>query len=269
MKNTMLQSLSLLGISFVIGLSVSAQEPKIKSTAKEDKYKTEDLKVKDKKDEVKYKEDDLKVKEKKDETKYKDDDLKIKVKKDESKYKEAGLKVKDEANERKVKGEAHPMRKSMSERTVLKTGEEKVTTKEQIAPVAVETTTIEPIAAPAPVPVMATPVKKPVRKYTAHKKSTAKPVATAKPNTGVKYITRTKVVRDTVYVPSEPERIVSTQTEYLHDTVTVTRVDTVTKIQKVNTYTGYNVPKGDFKKVKLKRDKKDGTVHMKTKTDKD
>ena len=88
-----------------------------------------------------------------------------------------------------------------------------------------------------------------------------KSVAVRRP--AVKYVTRTKLVRDTVFVPSDP--IVRTNTEYIHDTVELTRVDTFTKVQTQNTYTGYRVPRGNFKKVTLKRDKNTGEVYMKRK----
>jgi hypothetical protein len=87
MKNTMIKSLSLLGISVMMALSVAAQDvPKIKVTDDETKYKSEDLKIKDKKEkESKYKSDDVKIKDKKDKKdKYKSDDVKIKDKKDET-----------------------------------------------------------------------------------------------------------------------------------------------------------------------------------------
>lgn len=72
MKNTMLRSLSLLGISLAMAFSVAAQDvPKVKTSDKEDKYKSEDLKMKQKKEEYKYKSDELKKKDEKEERKVK------------------------------------------------------------------------------------------------------------------------------------------------------------------------------------------------------
>ena len=252
MKNRMLRSLSLLGISLVMALSVSAQEPKVKTNDKETKYKSEDLKIKDKKDEDKYKSNEAKIKDKKDETKYKSEDLKIK----------------DEKDERKVKAKVKPMKATKTERTEIKNGETHVRTTEHIAPISVEPAAPEPVVAEqVAVPEISTTIKKTaIRKHAVHKSIPPKAIVAGKTNTTPrpKYIVRTKIVRDTVFVPSPPERIVST--EYLHDTVTVTRVDTFVKVQKENTYTGYRVPRGNFKKVKLKKDKDGDDVWMKRKT---
>jgi hypothetical protein len=233
MKNTMLKSLSLFGLSLMLALSVTAQDAKVKTNNREDKYKSEDLK--------------------------------IKAKTDDSKYKADGLKEKDENGATKVKGRVRPMHKTTSVRTELKTGETQVKTREQIAPVTTEPTPPEPTEmAQAPVPQVSAPVQKTAaRKHIAPKSTYHKPVAVRKTTTPHKYIVRTKVVRDTVFVPSPPEKVVST--EYLHDTVTVTRVDTMLQVQKQNTYTGYRVPRGDFKKVKLKKDKDDDGAWMKRK----
>ena len=251
MKNTMLKSISLLGISVMMALSVAAQEPKVKTTDKESKYKSEDLKIKDKTDKDKYKTDDAKIKDKEDETKYKSADMKIKNKKDET----------------KIKGKVKPMQRSMRERTVIKTGETHVKTQEHIESLDVTPAT-EPVVAeqePVQVPDISATVKKStVRKHTVRKHVAPKTAVVSKTTTPVKYITRTKIVRDTVYVPSPPETVV--QKEYVHDTVSLSRVDTVIKVQTQNTYTGYSVPRGNFKKVKLKRDKETGDVYMKRKT---
>src|SRR5437899_980861 len=116
MKNTMLRSLSLLSISLMMALSVAAQdEPKVKTSDKEDKYKSENLKTKDKKDEAK--------------------------------YKSAELKMKDKKEARKVKGKAKPMTKTSTERTEIKTGETHVMTKEHFEPVTVEPAVPEPVVA--------------------------------------------------------------------------------------------------------------------------
>jgi hypothetical protein len=238
MKNTMLRSLTLLGISLVMALSVAAQEDsKVKTSDKESKYKSEDLK--------------------------------IKAKKEEGKYKAEDLKIKDEGEARKVKGRARPMQKTKMERTEIKTGETQVQTKEHMEP-------IEPVTAEPPanepvvgeqltVPTVTTPAKKTVtHKYAASKSMHHKPTA-SRTNSRPRYIVRTKTVRDTVFVASPPEKVVSTQTEYVHDTVTVTRVDTVEKMQKENIYTGYRVPRGNFKKAKLKKNRDDDEVWMKRK----
>ncbi|MCD6011386.1 MAG: hypothetical protein K0Q79_1248 [Flavipsychrobacter sp.] len=237
MRNTMIRSLSLLGISAMMAFSVAAQDvPKVKTSDKETKYKSEDLKIKEKKEEYKYKSEDLKKK--------------------------------DEKDERKVKAKVKPMRATSTVRTQIKTGETNVRTKEHLEPISVEPETPEApeIVAAEPVAVPQTPVKKPaVKKYTARKTVARKPIVARKATTAPRYIVRTKVVRDTVYVPSPPEKVVSIQKEIVHDTVTITRVDTVIKVETKNTYTGYRVPRGDFKKVKLKRDKDDGSVWMKRK----
>ena len=244
MKTTMIRSLSVFCVFLMMALSVAAQEDtKMKTSDKESKYKSEDLKIKDKKDEEKYKSADLKMKDKKDEEKYKSADLKIKDKKD----------------ERKIKGRVKPMQTTMKERTEMKTGETQVRVQEHpeplVAPVVSEPVVQEPVAVtkiPAPVKNVA------VRKHTVRKTALA-----TRSNKRPRYIVRTKIVRDTVFVPSPPEKVVST--EYLHDTVSVSRVDTVIKMQNENTYTGYRVPAGNFKKVKLKRDKNNGDVWMKRK----
>jgi hypothetical protein len=238
MKSTILRSLSLLGLSLMMTLSVAAQDvPKVKVNDNEYKYKSDDLKVKANGEEAKYKSEDLKIKE--------------------------------NDNETKIKGTVRPARPRTTERTLIKIGETHVRTKEHIQPIsttepgstAVAPATLEQVA----VPKTAATVKKPVtKKYAAKKSTPRKKVAARKTNTAPRTIVRTQVVRDTVFVPSPPERVVSTQTEYVRDTVVVTRVDTVERIQTTDTYAGYRVPAGDFKKVKLKKDK-DGEVHMKRK----
>ena len=246
MKTKMIRSLSLFCIFLVMALSVAAQEDtKVKTSDKVSKYKSEGLKIKDKKDEEKYK----------------SADLKIKNKEDEEKYKSADLKIKDKEDERKVKAKVKPMQKTYSERTRIKTGETQVRVKEHLEQVDAAPAEPEPAAAEqvAVAKIPATVKKTTTRKYTAKKAV----VHTAARKTPHRYIVRTKIVRDTVFVPSPPERVVST--EYKHDTVSVTRVDTVVKMQTQNTYTGYRVPRGDFKKVKLKRDKNNGDVWMKRK----
>jgi hypothetical protein len=244
MKNTMLRSLSLLGIGLMLSLSVAAQkEPKVKTSEDETKYKSENLKTKQKKDENKYKSADIKVKEKKDETKYKGDDMKMK----------------DEDDKRKLKARVEPMERTRREHTVIKTGEPDVMTKQHIERVVIPPPEPAPVvAAPIAPPKVEAPVKKATpRKYAARK-------AAPKRNTGQKVVYRTKVVRDTVFVPTPPERVVSVEKEFIHDTVSITRVDTVFRMATENTYTGYSVPRGDFKKVKLKTDD-DGEVWMKRK----
>ena len=230
----MLRSLSLLGVALAMALSVAAQDqPKVKMSDKETKYKSDDLKIKDKKEE--------------------------------EKYKTADLKVKDEGVKTKVKGMVRPMHITKTERTEIRTGESDVKVTDHILPLPTETVeTVTPVpavtqqlAVPDAPTVAAKPVHHRVHRYAVSKNVPAKRVAT-------KYVVRTKVVRDTVYVPSPPEKLVSTQTEYVHDTVSVTRVDTFLKYQKENTYTGYQVPRGNFKKVKLKKDK-DDEVWMKRK----
>jgi len=201
------------------------------------------------------------------EAKYKSEDLKVKSKKEEGKYKATDLKMKDEKEKGKVKAVVHPMHRTMMQQTDLKTGETQVKTKEQIerieAPVLPATPAEPTVATQLTVPEIPAPVKKvAVHKHLAAKSTYRKPVAVRKTN-APRYVVRTKVVKDTVYVPSLP--IVTTNTEYIHDTVEVTRVDTFTKVQTQNTYTGYNVPRGNFKKVKLRKDKYDDGVHMKRK----
>jgi hypothetical protein len=241
MKNRMLRSVSLLCISLMMALSVIAQEPaKLKANDKESKYKSEDLKIKEKKEEGKYKATDLKMK--------------------------------DEKAKGKVKARVHPMHRTRVEETDMKTGETQVRTKEHIQPVEEpvlpEVTPAEPTtAAELKVPETPAPEKKvAVHKHVAKRSTYNKSLAARKPHAAPKYIVRTKVVKDTVYVPSEP--IVKTNTEYVHDTVELTRVDTFTKVNTENTYTGYRVPRGNFKKVKLKKDKANGDVWMKRKGEK-
>lgn len=256
MKNTILRSLSVLGVSVMMALSATAQEqPKVKVNDNEAKYKSDDEKLKLQKDEAKYKSDDLKVKENGNELKIKGEDLKVKA----------------NDNEKKVKATVQPMHPSTTERIEMKTGETHVKATEHLTPLTEEHVTVEP-APPTPVAVeqvtvakTSADVKPAARKHVAVKSSAHKRVA-ARKTTAPKTVVRTKVVRDTVtvYVPSPPERIVSKQTEYVHDTVMVSRVDTVVRMQTTNTYSGYSVPSGDFKKVKLKKDK-DGEVHMKRK----
>lgn len=247
MKTTMLKILFLLYISLAVATSGMAQdETKLKSNDKESKYKSKDLKVKDKKDETKYKGDESKTKDKKGELKYKGD----------------AMKVKDKKGEKKIKGKVTPMTKTMTERTETRMGKTEVRTREHMEPVVVEQPTPQPAVTPEvavpPLPEPAAP------KHVTRKTAYHRPAA-HKTNTARKYIVRTKVVRDTVFVPSPPEQIVTKQTEYVHDTVTMTRVDTVLKIQNENTYTGYRVPRGNFKKVKLRRDKATDDVWMKRK----
>jgi len=220
MENTMLKSLSLLGVSLMLTFSVMAQDVKVKE--KDSKYKSEDVKLKEK--------------------------------------------TKDVKTEKKVKGPVKPMQRTSFQRTEIKTGETQVRTIEHPTPVNVEP------ALPEPEPVVTTqeavsvnpmPEHKPaVAKHAVRKSMPHKAVATRKINRP-RYIVRTKVVRDTVMVPSPPEKVVTT--EYVHDTVNLTRVDTFTKVQIQNTYTGYRVPRGDFKKVTLKKDKNTGEVIMKRK----
>jgi hypothetical protein len=234
-KNRILRPITLLGISLMMALGVSAQEPKVKVSDKEYKYKSEDLKIKEKKEETKYKSEDLKMK--------------------------------DEKDERKLKAKVKPMKATMKERTEVKTGATQVMTKEHMQSITSKPEIAEPVVTdPVATPKVATTVKKaPAGKQKASKSTAQKRTAARKSGKTPKYVVRTKIVRDTVYVPSPPERIVSTQTEYVRDTVIITRVDTVLKVQTTNTYTGYRVPSGDFKKVKLKRDKDDGEVWMKRK----
>jgi hypothetical protein len=234
MKNIMLRSLSLIGISLTMALSVAAQgDIKTKTGDKENKYKSEDRKIKEEKEEAK--------------------------------YKSTGLKIKDEKHERKIKGKVRPMQVTATERTEVKTGETQVMTKEHLEPLTTESVVSEPATVePVAVPKTATVKKNTTRKYAASKSIHHKRIVARKTNMARKYVVRTRIVRDTVFVPSPPEKIVSTQTEYVHDTVLVTRVDTVIRMQTKNTYAGYRVPRGDFKKVKLKREK-DGEVWMKRK----
>jgi hypothetical protein len=237
-RNTILRPLSLIGLTLLLALSVAAQDdPKLKTSDKELKYKSEDLKIKEKKEETKIKSDDLKIK--------------------------------DEKDERKVKATVTPMETTSKESVEITTGETHVRVKEHAKPMN-STPQVEPVVtgkAPEQIAIPATTVKKTVtRKYTAKKAVARKPVIGSKTRVAPKVIVRTKIVKDTVYVPSPPERIVTTQTEYIHDTVSMTRVDTVTKVVTQNTYSGYDVPKGDFKKVKLSKDKKTGEVYMKTKS---
>jgi len=218
-----------MGFSLLMALSAEAQsDPKMKIGDHENKYKWEDTKTKDEKKEAKFKTEDLKRK--------------------------------DESKETKIKGTVRPMHMTATERTEIRTGETQVRTKEHIEPISTTSTIVEP-AAPEQVAVTKPEIQKPV----AHKRVTHKRVAVRRTSKTPRYVVRTKVVRDTVFVPSPPEKIVSTQTEYIHDTVSVTRVDTVVKMQTKNTYTGYSVPRGNFKKVILKKDKKTGEVYMKRK----
>jgi hypothetical protein len=231
MKNRMLRSLSLLCIPVMMALSVSAQQPsKLKAKDKDNKYRTEDLKIKDKEKGGKY--TDYKVTEK---------------------------------DKGKVKGIVHPMNRTMYERTDLKSGETQVRTKQHIERVEEPLPEVTPATPIVATEVSVNPMPLPEKKVAVHKrvapKTMHKSVAVRRP--AVKYVTRTKLVRDTVFVPSDP--IVRTNTEYIHDTVELTRVDTFTKVQTQNTYTGYRVPRGNFKKVTLKKDKNTGEVYMKRK----
>jgi hypothetical protein len=243
MKNTFLGTIVIFGASIMLSTAVSAQEPKTKIEKHENKYKSEGLKVKEEKKESKYKSEDLKVKEEKKET--------------------------------KVKGTLRPVSGTrMTEHT------EKITGKTEITPVEskeVKSVTMEtlqtPVVAEKTETVKAITAKKKVayagRRHVAKRSNNAyKKTSTARRNTAArKYATRVKTViktvRDTVYVPSQPETLVST--EYVHDTVLVTRVDTVLKIQKAASYSGYRIPRGDFKKIKLKKDKDSDEVQMKKK----
>lgn len=254
MKTKILKSLSLLGLSLMTALSVAAQDQsKVKANDNEYKYKSEDSKVKLTEDEAKFKSDERKVKVTEDEVKYKSDDLKIK----------------ETDDERKVKATVTPMRPTTTQRTEMKAGETRVMTKEHLAPIS---TDVAQPDVPAPVvgselavPKTAATVAKPASPKRVAPKSAARPhTAARKTSTAPKTIVRTKVVRDTVYVPSPPETVVATRTEYVRDTVMISRVDTVVKVETKNTYAGYPVPAGDFKKVKLKQDK-DGEVRMKRK----
>jgi hypothetical protein len=165
-----------------------------------------------------------------------------------------------------VKARVKPMRPTTTVRTVVKTGETQIRAKEHLAPLPVEPTASTPapvVSEKVAVPKTAAVKKTSTRKYATSKRSHHKRTA-ARTHKAHRYIVRTKIVRDTVYVPSPPERVVTTQPVYIHDTVFVTRVDTVLHMRTTNTYGGYRVPRGDFKKVKLKRDK-DGEVWMKRK----
>lgn len=233
MRHTITKALSLLGISVITALQVAAQDaPKAKVTDQEAKYKSEYAKTKEEKNEIKDKSPDLKVK--------------------------------DEKKETKIKGVVRPMRVIATETAELKTGETNVKVQEHVTPLPVTTKVVSEQPVVEQVPVTKPVTTTVVAKKKVYRKNVA---AVRKPNTGVKYVVRTKVVRDTVFVPSAPERIVTTETEYVHDTVIVTRVDTVEKTQKVNTYTGYSVPRGNFKKVILTKDRKTGEVKMKRKED--
>jgi len=234
MKTTMLRSLSLFIVSVLMAFSVAAQdEAKVKIKEKKDKYKSEDLKIKDNRDESKYKAD--------------------------------GMKIKEGDGTTKMKAHVVPMNATYKSKTELKTGETNVMTKEHPTPIKAmvpepEPTVVNEVQVPeTPAPVTKTTTHRYVAKKTAHKPVTR--------STGPKprYIVKTKVIRDTVYTPSAPERVVTVDTQYLHDTVSMTRVDTVIKREKENTYTGYAVPRGNFKKVKLKKDKQTDEVRMKTK----
>jgi hypothetical protein len=220
--------------------------------------------------EVKVKSADEKVKLQRQEDKYKGDGLKVKENENELKVKGDGLKMKENENEKKVKAKVAPMHPTSTERVEMKTGSTEIKASEHMAPIT-ETQVYREPAPPTPVAVQKVTVAKssadvkPMRKHVASKSTARKRVAVRNTN-APRTIIKTKVVRDTVtvYTPGPTERVVSTQTEYLHDTVTVTRVDTVVRMQTNNTYSGYSVPRGDFKKVKLKKDK-DGEVHMKRK----
>ncbi len=222
MKTTFLKTLSLLGVTALMAVNASAQEPKEKFNHHEYKYKSGDYKVKEQKDE--------------------------------SKYKGSAYKEKVNSNERKVKKLVRPMRPTSSEETTIITGETRVTATEP------SRTTIEQVTMNAAQDEAVTKTKS-VRKsttrhYAAHRSPARKHYAVRKTKSTHKYAAvRTKIVK---------EPIVTTRTEYVHDTVFVTRVDTVMKIQRMNTYAGYRIPRGDFKKVKLKRDK-EGRVWMKRK----
>jgi hypothetical protein len=224
MKGTILRSVSALGLSLIISLSATAQ-------------------------------DEPKVKNNHHEWKYKSNDLKVKLQKDEDKYKAGDLKIKENSNERKVKGYVKPMRLTKSEKVMVKTGETTVWTSphQEAAMTSEDQSTTE----------TASVKKSTTRKYAArgvhHKRTAAR-----KTSSTHKYAMHKKTVRHyAAHTASQPEKIVK-QTEYLHDTVFVTRVDTVVRIERMNTYAGYRVPRGDFKKVKLKRDR-DGRVWMKRK----
>jgi hypothetical protein len=190
------------------------------------------------------------------EYKYKSDDLKVKLQKDEDKYKAGSLKVKENSNERKVKSLVKPMRISKTEQTTIKTGETQVWTSRHEAPSA----TNEETTATKTSTVRKSGGRKYAARSTAHRRTAARKTSTAR-----KYAAHTRKARHhRTYAASQQQRVTATQPQYIHDTVYVTRVDTVVRIQRMNTYSGYRVPRGDFKKVKLKRDK-DGRVWMKRK----
>lgn len=222
MKTTILKTLSLLGVTAMLALNATAQEPKEKYGHHEYKYKSGNYKVKEQKDE--------------------------------SKYKGTAYKEKENSNEKKVKKLVRPMRLTATEETSIRTGETQVTTSDP-SRVTIEQTTMNTSREVATTKTKAVK-KSSMRHYAAHKRPMHKHYAARKTKSTHKYAAvRTKIVRDTV---------VATKTEYIRDTVFVTRVDTVMKIQRMNTYAGYRVPRGDFKKVKLKRDK-EGRVWMKRK----
>jgi hypothetical protein len=187
------------------------------------------------------------------EYKYKSEDVKVKLQREEDKYKTPGLKIKDNGRERKVKGWVKPMRITTTERTVIKTGETQVATTEHLAPA---TASVEPAT-----PKTATVKKSATRKYASRKATSQKRIAARKTNSKHRYAVHRKAVRHSA---SQPKQVAAVQTVYVHDTVFITRVDTVLRLQRMNTYSGYRVPRGDFKKVKFKRDN-DGRVWMKRK----
>jgi hypothetical protein len=196
-----------------------------------------------------------KVKNNHHEWKYKSDDYKVKLQKDEDKFKTPGLKIKENSNERKIKGYVKPMRLTKTEKTIVKTGETQTWTSRQDNPTmmsdertATETKQIR---------------KHNTRRYAA-KTSAHKRVAVRKTSKQHKYAFHKKTMKHYAAHTTRQQTKVVKETQYVHDTVFVTRVDTVIKIQRMNTYSGYRVPRGDFKKVKFKRDR-DGRVWMKRK----
>lgn len=190
------------------------------------------------------------------EYKYKSDDLKVKLQKDEDKFKTGSLKVKENCCERKVKGWVKPMRVTRTEKTMIKTGETQVWTSTHPAPDMTTNQTTE---------TKTTSVRKATTHRYAGRMKSHKRLAARKTSAKHRYAAHTRKVRHyAAHSSNRQSAAVAVQPQYLHDTVFVTRVDTVVRLERMNTYSGYRVPRGDFKKVKLKRDR-DGRVWMKRK----
>jgi hypothetical protein len=196
---------------------------------------------------------------------------KYKTNKNETKYKTSGYKVKENKNETKIKGTlVRP--KVFDKSTVVteerKTGQTQVRTKETLIPLDSRTVADEkPVVATAE-PIDMKTIKKSTtvakkKSYAKARKAPARKVAARKtPARKLYAAAKPQIIRDTVYIEKEPETRVVTNTEFVRDTVVVSRVDTVFRTQS---FTGYRMPSVNYKKLKLKKDGNE--IYMKKKTE--